>query len=493
MATLVQEHSYILNVPGPRPMPIFGATGNLIRFGQDPLNAVGRLFHTYGRIVAMVAGARTRLISPDPTCPGTVFVYGADLTRQIVTQHDLYEKSAISGKKPADDRSKREHILWNWGTGLFHVNGDDHRLHRRLLMPAFHKKQIETYRDDMVNLTQRMLDGWQIGEQRDIREAMTHLTLYVAGKTLFNEDIAQSSSSVGLTLQQMLQLMMRMPLRLMMVDLPGLPYRRLLDLSERADHEIRQMIRAKRASGINDNDVLAMLLRAQDEDGTRLTDDEVIGHAGIIFMAGHETSANALIWTLFLLSQHPDIAANLHDELISVLKGDAPTIEQLAQLPLLERVIKESMRIIPPVPFNHRLAGDPAELDGYYIPKATELMISIYHTHRDPELYPQPQKFDPDRWLTINPNAFEYNPFSAGPRMCIGGPFAMLEIKIVLAIIVQRYRLAYMPGTPLNRRVRITMSPARPLTMIVNPQDRQFKRDIGRVRGNVRDMVELPG
>ncbi|MCC7446189.1 MAG: cytochrome P450 [Anaerolineae bacterium] len=492
MATLVQERPYPLNVPGPRPMSILGATGNLLRFGMDPLNTVGNLFRAYGRIVSMVSGAKTRLISPDPNCPGTVFVYGADLTRQIVTQHDLYEKSAISGAQPGPEKSKREHILWNWGTGLFHVNGDDHRLHRRLLMPAFHKKQIETYRDDMVALTQRMLDSWQAGERRDIREAMTYLTLYVAGKTLFNEDIQIAPSSVGLTLQQMVYLMMRMPLRLMSVDLPGLPYRRLLDLSEKADREIRQMIAAKRASGINDNDVLAMLLRAQDEDGKTLTNDEVIGHAGIIFMAGHETSANALTWTLFLLSQHPDIAAALHDELSGVLKGDAPTLDQLGQLPLLERVIKESMRIIPPVPFNHRLAGGPTELDGYYIPKATELFVSIYHTHHDPDLYPQPEQFDPERWLTITPNAFEYDPFSAGPRMCIGAPFAMLEIKIVLAMIVQRYRLEYTADAPLNRRVRITMSPARSLDMLVRPQDRQFRRGVGGVRGNIREMINLP-
>src|SRR5437764_9180042 len=140
-----------LNVPGPRPTPILGAMGNLLSFGRDPLNKLGELFKTYGKVVALAAGAPTRVISPYKDCPGTVFVYGPELNREVVTDHDNYHKSALTGgMQNGCELSPRKHLLWNFGTGLFHVNQDAHRQHRRLLMPAFHKKQIETYRDDMV-------------------------------------------------------------------------------------------------------------------------------------------------------------------------------------------------------------------------------------------------------------------------------------------------------------------------------------------------------
>jgi cytochrome P450 len=199
-----------------------------------------------------------------------------------------------------------------------------------------------------------------------------------------------------------------------------------------------------------------------------------------------------LTWTLLLLSQHPSIAADLLDELSGELHGAPPTIEQIAKLPLLDRVAKESLRLMPPVPLNHRILAETAVLGGITIPAGTEVFVSIYHLHHDPALFPRPEKFDPDRWLTINPTAFEYNPFSAGPRMCIGAPFAQLEIKAVLATLLQRCRLEFIPGTKLDRRVRITMAPLQGLPMMVRPQDRQFARGVGGMRGNVRDMVAWP-
>ncbi|MEP7287522.1 MAG: cytochrome P450 [Chloroflexota bacterium] len=490
MAAIVQDQAATFTIPGPRPIPGLGRTGNLLQFARDPIGILSNLFRTYGSIAALVEGGKTRIISPYPDCPGSVFVYGAELNRKVITDSESYQKSALGGVNSS--MTRRQEVMWNWGTGLFNVNGDTHRQHRRLLMPAFHKKQIEAYRDDMVAITQQVLDGWETGQQRDIQSEMTYLSLYIAGKTLFGEDILHSKSSVGLTLQQMVKGLLQPSLILFSYDLPGLPYRRLLDISERGDREIREVIAAKRAHGNDDSDVLSMLLNAQDEDGTTLTDDEVIGHAGIIFMAGHETSANALTWTLLLLSQHAEIAAALQDELSSVLNGAAPTVEQLASLPLLERVVKESMRVLPPVPLNHRIIAEPTELGGYLLPAHSEVFVSIYHTHHDPELYPQPDKFDPDRWLTINPSPFEYSPFSAGPRMCIGAPFAMMEIKLVLAMLLQRYRLEFIPGTRLDRRARITMAPRQGLPMKVFAQDRQFNRGVGGLRGNVSEMVEWP-
>jgi cytochrome P450 len=204
------------------------------------------------------------------------------------------------------------------------------------------------------------------------------------------------------------------------------------------------------------------------------------------------TSANALTWTLLLLSQHPRVAADLLDELEGVLGGDAPSVESLARLPLLDRVVKESLRVITPVPFNGRIVARPTELGGYTLPEGTEVFVSIYHTHHMPELYPRPEAFDPRRWESINPSVYEYHPFSAGPRMCIGATFAVLELKIVLSMVVQRYRLELAPRARIDRVGVIVLTSKKGLPMTLHRQDRAFDRGVGGVRGNVREMVELP-
>jgi cytochrome P450 len=258
------------------------------------------------------------------------------------------------------------------------------------------------------------------------------------------------------------------------------------------DEEMRKIITRKRTADTDEGDVLSMLLQARDaESGVGLSEDELLGHVSVIFAAGHETSANALTWTLFLLSQHPEVAADLLDELESVLQGEAPSIEQLQQLPLLERVIKESMRVLPPVPWNGRVTSKPTELGGYALPQGTEVFVSIYQTHHMPELYPNPEAFNPQRWETIEPTPYEYNPFSAGQRLCIGAAFAMMEIKIVLAMLLQRYRLQLLPQLRIDRFGLIIMAPKYGMPMVVHQQDRQFALGVGGVRGNVREMVNL--
>ena len=222
-----------------------------------------------------------------------------------------------------------------------------------------------------------------------------------------------------------------------------------------------------------------------------LSEDELLGHVSVIFVAGHETSANALTWTLFLLSQHPEIAADLLDELDTVLKGEAPTVEQLQQLPLLERVIKESMRILPPVPWNARATFQPTVLEGYELPTGTEVWVSIYHTHKNPDIYPEPLKFNPRRWETLEVDNFQYNPFSAGSRKCIGAGFAMMEIKIVLAMLLQKFRFQCLPQQKITYKALIVLAPKGGLPMLINQQDRDFSQDVRGVEGNIQELVEL--
>jgi cytochrome P450 len=264
----------------------------------------------------------------------------------------------------------------------------------------------------------------------------------------------------------------------------------LLQYAERLEERILSMIAQRRADPVPRPDVLSLLIRARDDESRGMTDAELVGQATILFGASYETTASSLTWTLFLLEQHPQVLADLVDELTSVLRGEPPTAEQLERLPLLERVVKEAMRVLPPVPFTIRSATAPTQLGGYFMPKGSRVICSHFMTHHLPELYPEPEHFRPARWETIDPGPYEYLPFSAGPRMCIGVPFAMQAIRIAVAMIFQRFRLELVADSRVDRAVRVTMSPRRGMPATIRSQDRRFAAT--RVRGNVHDMVALP-
>lgn len=479
-----------LAVPGPAPLPLLGGVGRLLSFLHDPLRYAGELFDRYGHIAVLVRGRPTRIVSTERGVPGTVFLYGPELNRQLLTGHDEFNKCALTGPLyPEEPPNERRQPLLRTMTGLFHVNQQEHRQHRRMLMPAFHKTRIETYRDAMVEIVESVLSTFRPGEVRDICPDMMELTLRVATKTLFGADLGEQGVSVGHDLHRWLRLF-RLGAALPW-DVPFTPYRRWLDLTRTIDQKMVRILADRRASGVLGNDMLSMLIQTRDEAGARLTEDELIGHAGVIFAAGHETSSNALAWTLLLLSQHPQILRDLHDELQGLLRGDAPRVEQLASLPLLDRVVKESLRILPPVPFNHRIVGTDTELGGYLLPRNTEILSSIYHTQRMPEHFAEPSRFFPDRWLSEDPGPYVYNPFSAGPRMCIGATFALMEIKIALAMFLQRYRFELLPNSRVDRYISITMAPRPGVRMRVHSQDGAFERSARSLRGNVLEMVSF--
>jgi cytochrome P450 len=478
----------MLALPGPP--AILGGWGNIMRFLIDPLTALDTLFGRYGPVVALASGSRTHLVSPLPDCPGTVCVTGAAQLRDIATQHEVfYRYSAAGTLYPVADAPPRLQPMREWGTGLFNVNSDVHRSQRRLLLPAFHRRRVEAYRDQMVAATDLALAGWESGGHVDMHREMKALALRIATSALFGEELKEAGTRISQQIEESLRLFVH-PLTTIQVDLPGFPYHQFLNLAAEISAGMHAMVAQKRATGVDQGDVLAMLLQARDEAGNALSEAELAGHTALLFAAGHETTANALTWTLFLLAQHPDVMADLYDELSGVLQGAPPTLENLARLPLLERVLKESMRIFPPVPLNTRVAHQPTELAGHTIPAGAEMIMSIYHVHHDPALYPDPERFQPSRWESIDPTTFEYTPFSGGPRMCIGSTFAMLEMKIVLAMLLQRYRIAMAPHSRVDRSVAITMAPRDGMPMRVFAQDRRFGPATP-VAGNVCTMVKL--
>jgi cytochrome P450 len=309
---------------------------------------------------------------------------------------------------------------------------------------------------------------------------------------LFGEENSVKNTGIGPALQDTIRLVTDVKTQLFPIDLPGMQYHHLLNAANQVDHVMRGIIGHKRAGGAQGNDLISVLIRARDtEDGGALTEEELVSHAGVLFAAGHETSANALSWTIFLLSQHPKVAADLQDELDQMIDLN-PTVEQIENLHFLDAVVKESLRLFPPAPFNGRILSRDTQVGAYLLPAGTEIMHSIYWTHRVPEVFDRPNCFDPYRWEQITPSVFEYNPFSAGPRMCIGAGFAIQEIKVVLAVLLKRFRLMPTPGMQVTPVESIVLSTAEGLPMILCDPDRRFGEGAGGHLGAVHRMVDLP-
>jgi cytochrome P450 len=274
---------------------------------------------------------------------------------------------------------------------------------------------------------------------------------------------------------------------------PGTPYDRLHRVGDRIEAELRGLIRERRERPDDRTDVLSLLIRAHDEDGTALTEDELVGQANVLFIAGHETMAHTLSWTLFLLARHPAVAGALREELAGGLGGSPPTVEQLARLPLLDAVVKESMRLLPATPFLFlRVAQADVQVGRYTLPRGAHLVPSPLVTHRDPAVFANPDRFQPGRWLDgLTPAPYQYLPFGAGPRMCIGAGFAAQALRVVLATLLLRVRFDLAPSAKVSRKVQgITMGPKYGLPMIVSRPNAPVPA-LGPLAGDIGELVAV--
>jgi cytochrome P450 len=315
----------------------------------------------------------------------------------------------------------------------------------------------------MVQYAERLVETWKNGEQRDIHVEMMGLTLQIVGKTLFGVEVTGEVQEVGHALEALMELNSDFR-RLMLVPgwMPTLTNIRAELAIRRLDKIIYKIIRERRASGEDRGDLLSMLLRAQDEDGSHMTDTQLRDEALTIFLAGHETTAVTLSWTWWLLAQHPEVEAKLHAELDLVLNGRTPTLDDLPSLRYTDRVITESMRLYPPAWGMARVAVEDTEIAGYKIRKGSGVTVSQWAVHRDPRWFDAPLEFRPERWegdLAKRLPRFAYFPFGGGPRQCIGNTFALMETALVLATIAQHYRFNLVPEHPVVPIASITLRP----------------------------------
>jgi cytochrome P450 len=439
-----------LTTSAPR-APALPLVGNLPHYMRDPLglfSSAARL----GDVVDLRLPKITSFLCSNPL----------DISYVLVTLHKNFIKEIFM-------RDLRRVL----GDGLVTSEGDFWRRQRRLAQPAFNRDRIRTYGAAMVDSAELAASAFRPGELRDLHGDMMRLTLDIVTRTLFSSDIGDRATDVGNAMEAITR-RYTSPLFIAFPVLGHLPLtqnRRFHRAAKSLDALIYGIIERRRASGsAGKHDLLSMLLEARDEDGTRMTDKQVRDEVTTLVLAGHDTTANMLAWSFFLLSQNPRVDSRLASELKATLGGRSPTIDDLPRLAYLDHVVSEVMRLYPPVWTIGREALAPFDLRGVRIPKGAQLYFSQWVVHRNPNNFPDPEAFRPERWedgLAKRLPKCAYFPFGAGPRACIGGGFSTMEATLVLATFAQRFRFELAAGERVVPQASITLRPRGGLRMKV--------------------------
>jgi len=436
--------------PGPKGHLLVGV---LPEFRKDPAGFLEKMARGYGDVVYIPLGRQHIYCVSHPEAVRDV----------LVTHQNKFKKSRML---------ERARVLL--GDGLLTSEGGHHRRQRRLVQPAFHRDRLAGYGAVMVDRAALVRDQWQSGQSFDVLQEMMRLTLAIVAQTLFSTEVDSEADEIGTALTEVFSLfeIILMPFSEILEKLPLPAVRRFKRARKRLDETIYRLIAERRASGVDAGDLLSMLLMArieEDEEGSGgMSDEQVRDEALTLFLAGHETTADALTWAWYLLSQNPEAEAAFHAELDRVLAGRLPSFDDLPQLRYTEAVFAEALRLYPPAWGIGRRALEDYQVGDFAIPARSVVLLSPYVVHRDPRWFPEPLAFRPERWLaedSARPK-FAYFPFGGGARVCIGERFAWMEGTLLLAVIGQRWRLRLEAGHRVETHARITLRPKFGLRMI---------------------------
>lgn len=436
----------LLRPPGPKPhFPI----GNFPLGSADPLGTFLRWAREFGDIFYYRAG--------------WIQVY-------FLNRPDFIETVLVNQTQ----NFRKDHVVqnsrWFLGEGLLTNEGAPWLRQRRLSQPAFHRDRITAYAKTMSAQAEKEIAGWKDGEVHDLNADMMRLTLEIVAKVLFSTEMAEETAKLGWSMNMLMQHTTggRMVLPPFIRHLP-LPFLlRVKRAVRQLDETVYGIIRRRHAQETDNGDLLAMLMQARDEDGSRMTDQQLRDEVMTFILAGHETTALALSWTFYLLGENPEAEEKLHQELEHVLAGRTPEAKDLPQLPYTEKVVKESMRLYPPAWSLARSVVTETEIGGFRIPVGANIVMSQWIMHRDPRFFPDSERFLPERWtagLTQSLPRFAYFPFGGGPRICIGAAFAMTEACLLLATIAQRIEFRLEPGHPVIPTPSLTLRPKHGIRM----------------------------
>ena len=440
-----------------------GPRGVLPALTVDPIGFLGECWREHGDVVRLPLGR------PPLGRIGHLVVHPDDLQRILVDRQRDYELS-----------SAYDVLRSVFGEGLLTSHGEDWRTRRRTVQPAFHPARLTRIASVAAAAAE---DGARALAGREgpvaLYDEMARITLDIVGRTLLGVDVADTAAVIAPALRVAQEFTIKAiysPLSPLLGSgvraLPTPAARRFRRAIHALNAVVDAMIEGRRGSvAPGDDDVLALLLGATEtygSDTTRLRDELTT-----FLLAGHETTASALTWTLLSLAASPSVRRDVHDELDGVLGGRLPTESDLERLPLLTAVISESLRLHPPAWMLERRASAGDVVGGYDVPAGSAVILGTYWTHRHPEFWPEPELFDPGRWLASSAGdrpRTAYLPFGAGPRQCIGGAFALLEAKLVLATLLQRFDIDPVPGTDTRPQPRITLTAAHGLRATIRPR-----------------------
>jgi cytochrome P450 len=417
---------------------------------RDPLELFTRLAREYGDMVQLRLGDHEHDL---------YLVNHPDLIKQVLVTND-----SRFVKWFAVERIKE--VL---GNGLFVSEGEFHLRQRRLSQPAFHRECVAGYARDMVQHALTLCGRWRAGEELDVSREMNWLAMMIVGSTLFGADLDADAAAVRDSLGEILDQFERS----MLPHADREDFERAL---KQLDDAVYRIVQARRAKDQDHGDLLSILLRAHETEGeeARMSDLQLRDEAMTIFLAGHETSANALAFTWYLLSQNPEIETRFHDEIDNVLQGRTPTVADVPQLPLTGRIFSETLRLYPPLWAIGRQATQPVRIGEHSLRTGSVVILSQWVTHRDPRWYPEPQRFDPERWLPeqrAERPRFSYFPFSAGSRACLGEAFAGIEGVLCLATIAQKWRFLLERETTVALQPQLTLRARRGIRMRIAPRN----------------------
>ncbi|MBA4067776.1 MAG: hypothetical protein C0501_29575 [Isosphaera sp.] len=429
---------------------------------DDTVGGTARLHRRYGPAVAFPKGSQQ-----------TVFVAGPAAARDLFADPDTFH---IYGAPGPRNSAQRRYAL-----GLFGLNGPKQVEHRRLLMPPLSRPAVEARAGEMEALVDRTLAGWRIGRTVDLAAEMRQLALGVTGRLLFGLEDFSDAAAVAGAIQGYLDDLVRVVLaQTLPIELSVERYQDWLAAGDRLEIRLRHLIQTRRETLVDgQDDLMAHLLRA--EAAGRLTDGEVVGEVQTLLNAAYQTTAAALTWTLLLLAQHPAVAR-------AALAGAGP---DPAGGPGVERAVKESLRLLPPVAIVSRRVARPGVVMGHPVPTGSVVVLSVYVTHHLPESFPDPERFDPGRWVGPGPGPYAYVPFGSGARMCMGAAFAMRLFRVAVPAVLRRFRLAFAPGTRVDRHSTLTLNVRGALPVTLLPPDGPDV--VVPLTGTIHEMVRLPG
>lgn len=437
--------------PGPKGRFLLGS---LVEVSRDWLGFYQRCAEEYGDVV------RVRLAH----VPVYLLVHPRDIETVLVTNAGNFTKSA--------DYRALARVL---GRGLLTSEGEFWQRQRGLIQPAFHRQNILAYATVMTGAAARMLESWKDKGERNLHEEMMRVTLEIVARCLYGAEVSGAAERVGKAMEVVTERFVTNASAAVLFpfDIPvffaGREWRAIRELNR----IIGSIIQERRSSHQPSDDLLDMLLRARDADGKPMSDAQVRDEVMTLFLAGHETTAIALSWACYLIAQNPQIEATLVEELRTVLGDRVPTPEDLPRLRYTEMVLKETLRLYPAVWGIGRRAVAPCELGGYRVPAGSNIFILQWRTQRDSRFFPDPERFDPERWREDPVRSgkiprFAYFPFGGGPRVCVGASFAMMEATLLLAMIQQKFHLELVPGHPVEVFASVTLRPRHGIEVTAN-------------------------